>query len=322
MNALVVGAGSVGQVFARHLHLGGSKVSFFTRGEYPNRINRGLVLFHLNKRNARMRPIRFDSFDVITRFSQLDNQSWDQIYLCLPSCGLTDTMLDGLKRHGGGATIIKIQPGLGDHSTVTAHFEESVLVTGMISFISYRAPLSGEIVAEPGMAYWFPPLLPSTLFSGSGDRVQDVVNALNRGGLPAKSHRDVESLVGHALAVQAPLTAGLECAGWSIRQFTRSKWLKVACRAIKEASEVVARYQRSDPPRIVRALNCSIIRLALSLLPKQKPFHLEAYLAFHYTKLQEQSRQHLDDYIERGIKHGVSVESLSELRRGLAKSDL
>lgn len=321
MNALVVGAGSVGQVFAHHLHLGGSKVSFFARGEHARRISHGLMLFHLNKRNARMRPIRFDSFDVMTRFSQLENQSWDQIYLCVPSDGLSDTMLEGLKRHGGSATIIKIQPGLGDRSIVTSHFEESVLVTGMVSFVSYRAPLSGEIVAEPGMAYWFPPIL-STLFSGSGDRVREVVNALDRGGLPAKAHPDVESLVGHVLAVQAPLTAGLECAGWSIQQFTRSNWLKVACRAIKEASEVVARYQRSDPPRILRALNCAVIRVALSLLPKQNPIPLESYLAFHYTKLQEQSRQHIDDYIEQGIKHGISVESLSELRRGLAKSDM
>jgi 2-dehydropantoate 2-reductase len=268
-----------------------------------------------------MRPIRFGSFDVMTRFSQLDNQSWDQIYICVPSNGLSETMLNGLKRHVGSATIIKIQPGLGDRSIITSHFEESALVTGMISFVSYRAPLSGEKVAEPGMAYWFPPLL-SSFFSGSGDRVQEVVHALDRGGLHAKVHRDVESLVGHMLAVQAPLTAGLECAGWSIRQFTRSNWLKVACRATKEASEVVARYQRSATPGIIRVLNCSIIRLLISLLPKQNPVHLESYLAFHYTKLQEQSRQHIDDYMERGIKHGMSVESLSELRRGLAKSDL
>jgi 2-dehydropantoate 2-reductase len=321
MNALVVGAGSVGHVFARHLHLGGSKVSFFAREEHARRILHGLVLFHLNKRNARMRPIRFGSFDVMTRFSQLDKHSWDQIYICVPSNDLSDTMLNGLKRNSGGATIIKIQPGLADRSTFTSHFEESVLVAGMISFVSYRAPLSGENVAEPGTAYWFPPLL-STLFSGPGDRVQEVVNALDRGGLPAKAHSNVESLVGYMLAVQAPLTAGLECAGWSLRQLTNSNWMNVACRATKEASEVVAKYQRSDPPRILRALNCSIIRLALSLLPKKNPFHLESYLAVHYTKLREQSRQHIDDYIEQGIKHGMSVESLTELRRGLSKSDM
>ena len=321
MNALVVGAGSVGQVIARHLHIGGSTVSFFTRGEHARRIGDGLVLIHLNKRDARMRPIRFGSFDVLTQFSQLDEQSWDQIYICVPSNGLSDNMLKGVKRQGGRATIIKFQPGLGDRNHFTSHFDESVLVTGMISFISYRAPLSGENVAEPGMAYWFPPLL-STLFSGSEDRVQEVVNALNRGGLPVKAHRDVESLVGHVLAVQAPLIAGLECVGWSIRQFTHSNWLKVACRAAKEASKVVAKVKGSDPPVIVRALNCSIIRLAISLLPKQKPFNMESYLASHYTKLQEQSRQHIDDYIEQGVKHGLSFESLKELRVGLEKNEI
>ncbi len=321
MNALVVGAGSVGQVIAHHLHLGGSKVSFLARGEHSRRISHGLVLYHLNKRDARMRPMRFGSFDILTGFSKLDEQSWDQIYICVPSNSLGDTVLKGVKRHGGSATIIKFQPGLGDRNLFASHFDESVLVSGMITFVSYRAPLSGENVAEPGMAYWFPPLL-STLFSGSEDRVQEVVNALDRGGLPAKAHRDVESQVGYVLAVQAPLIAGLECVGWSIRQFTRSNWLKVACRAAKEASEVVAKYQRSDPPIIVRALNCSIIRLAISFLPRQNPFDLESYLASHYTKLREQSRQHIDDYIEQGIKHGLSLDALRELRRGLEKRDM
>jgi ketopantoate reductase len=222
MNALVVGAGSVGQVLARHLHLGGSKVSFFVKGKHAQRISNGLVLYHLNKRDARMRPIHFRSFEVMTKYSQLDRQSWDQIYICVPSNGLSDTMFEGIKQYRGSATIIKIQPGLGDRNSFTSHFEESVLVVGMITFVSYRAPLSGENIAEPGMAYWFPPFL-STLFSGAEDRVQEVVDALDGGGLPVKVHRDVESLVGYVLAVQAPLMAGLECAGWSIRQFTRNQ---------------------------------------------------------------------------------------------------
>jgi ketopantoate reductase len=321
MNALVVGAGSVGQVFARHLHLGGSKVSFFARGEHARRISNSLVFYHLNKRDARIRPIHFGSFEVLTKYSQLDHQSWDQIYICVPSNDLNDTMFEGVKQHRGSATIIKIQPGLSDRNSFTSHFEDSVLVAGMISFISYRAPLSGENVAESGMAYWFPPFL-STLFSGAENRVQEVVNALDGGGLPVKVHRDVESLVGYVLAVQVPLIAGLECTGWSIQQFIHSHWLKVACNAIKEASEVAGKYQRSDPPFIMKALNSSMVRLAISLLPKRKPFHLESYLASHYTKLQKQSQQHIDDYIRQGVKHGIPVESLMELRRGLAKDDI
>ena len=128
MNALVVGAGSVGQVFARHLHLGGSKVSFFARGEHARRISNGLVLYHLNKRDARRRPVYFSSFEVMTRYSQLDSQSWDQIYICVPSNDLSDSMFEGIKQYRGSATIIKIQPGLEDRNSFTSQAFNHILL--------------------------------------------------------------------------------------------------------------------------------------------------------------------------------------------------
>lgn len=66
MNALVVGAGSVGRDFAHHLHLGGSEISFLTRTERAPEMGRDLLLIHLNKRNARMNPIHFGFFDSAT----------------------------------------------------------------------------------------------------------------------------------------------------------------------------------------------------------------------------------------------------------------
>ena len=321
MNTLVVGAGSVGQVFAHHLHLGGSSVSFLTRAERTPDISPDLVLMPLNKRNARINPIHFRSFDVLTQYSQLESRSWDQIYVCVPSTGLTNELMDGLKSFGGDATIVKIQPGLGDLDRFTEHFDESQIVSGMISFISYQAPLSGETIAEPGMAYWFPPLLKS-LFSGSNDRVRRVVGALQAGGLPARAHPDVESLVSYVLAMETPLTAGIEIAGWSFGQFNRSRWLKVVCRGIKEASEVAAKHRPSKPPIFMKLVNCLTIRLALWLLPKGRVFPLESYLEHHFTKVKAQSIQHLDDYLEQALKYNIEVGSLRELRNAIANGDV
>ena len=320
MNALVIGAGSVGQVFAYHLHLGGSKVTFLARNEPTSDIRRNLVLIPLNNRNARANPVRFSSFDVLTQYPQLESRSWDQIYVCVPSTGLTSGLLEGIKPFSGGATIVTIQPGLGDRNTFAKHFEDSQIVSGMVSVISYRAPLTGETVAEAGMAYWFPPLVKS-MFSGSKDRVPGVVSALQAGGLPARAHSDVEKLVGYVLAIEAPLTAGIESAGWSFQRFRQGHYLKLASQGIKEASEVVALYQRSKPPVFLKLINSLTIRLATWLLPLGRVFPLEAYLEHHFTKVRAQSLQHLDEYLEHALRYDIEVGSLNELRSAIAGGD-
>ena len=320
MNALVVGAGSVGQVFARHLHMGGSEVSFLTRNERTSEIRRDLVLIPLNHRNARTSPKHFGSFDVLTQYSQLEGRAWDQIYMCVPSTSLTGGLLEGIKPYSGAATIVKIQPGLGDGERFKEHFNVSQIVSGMVSFISYRAPLSGETVTEPGMAYWFPPLVKS-MFSGPNDRVGEVVRALQAGGLPATAHTNVETLIGYVLAVEAPLTAGIERAGWSFQRFRHGRYLRLASQGIKEASEVVARYQRSKPPAFLKLINSLTIRLASWLLPLGRVFPLEPYLEAHFTKVRAQSLQHLDEFLELALRYDIEAGSLNELRNAIADRD-
>lgn len=316
MNALVIGAGAIGQVFGHYLQNGGSRVTFFARRERAQRIKNGLVLYHLNRRNSRRRPIHFESFEVFSEYLGIEDQEWDQVYFCIPSDALSENLLEQVSRRSGEATIIKLQPGLGDRRIYMRHFEESRLVSGMISFMSYAAPLPKEKVVRPGIAYWLPPLL-STPFSGSKNRVKAVVKALNDGGLRARVHGDVESLLGFALAVQAPLTAGLECSYWSIKEYRASPMLKVVCRSIKEATAIASKTLQSDPPKIMKVLNCSFIRLGLSFVPRRYPFNMEQYLGAHYKKLHDQSCKHLDDYIEQGAKMGLPYDSLLELRESL-----
>lgn len=319
MNALVVGAGAVGQVFARHLHLGGNRVTFLVRERRAQQLGPDLVLYPLNRRNSRKNPIRFSAFEVTTDLSPPEDQPWDQIYTCVPSTALNEELLDGISRYGGSATIVKVQPGLEDRSAYVARIPDSQLVTGMLSIMSYLAPLSGEEVPEPGMAYWFPPLIKSQ-FSGPEERVRDVVDALQAGGLPAATHQNVDELVAWVLAVEAPLTAGLECAGWSIQQFRGSRWLTVANQAVREASDIVASYQESTLPALMKLINPLSVRLALVLAPKRRPIPLEAYLEHHFTKVRDQSLQHLGQYIEQGQRLSLPVDSLQLLQDNLLNS--
>jgi 2-dehydropantoate 2-reductase len=289
------------------------------RKERADRLRDGRVLYALHRRDARRKPIHFSSFDVSTEVSLISNREWDQIYFCLPSDALRGSLLGEVSRLSGYATVVKIQPGLGDIQIFTRHFERSRIISGMISFVSYAAPLPGEDLKEPGTAYWFPPLL-KVLFSGSTDRLQDVVHALQKGGFPARVHDDVETMLGFALAVQAPLTAGIECSGWSIEQFRDGEWLEISCGAIREATAIAADYLDSNPPWLVRVLNPSLVRIVLSFLRRRNPFDVEAYLERHYTKLRQQSLQHLEEYVDRGTRAGLPVESLEMLQQGLERS--
>lgn len=51
MRTLVVGAGSVGQVFARHLSLGGAEVTFLVKEKHAAELRRGLTLYPLNRKD-------------------------------------------------------------------------------------------------------------------------------------------------------------------------------------------------------------------------------------------------------------------------------
>lgn len=318
MNILVVGAGAIGQVFGRHLQLAGHEVTFYVRSHHVGRLSQGLLLYHLNQREAKRKPILFNSFQTISDLSQIAAKRWDQIYLCLPSNALRGGLLEALGPYTGEATIITVQPGLNDRQLVVQSFGESRVVSGMITFTSYAAPLPGEIFPLPGTAYWFPPLV-AVPFSGPSERVRAVVSALRDGRLPARLHPNVPRLAAFFTAAQTPLTAGLQSAGWSFKEFRRSHLRSLAERATGEAIKVVAEYHHHQPPLLLRSLHGLTIRLALNLSPYLYPFDLEQFFAAHYAKLEEQTPLLLAIYIEQGQLRRLPVVALEELQQMLGE---
>jgi 2-dehydropantoate 2-reductase len=316
MKALVVGAGAVGQVFARHLQQGGDEVTFLARRHRLDRLREGLTLYPLNRRQARSRPIYFDAFDVITDVEQAGARSWDQVYLCVPSTALQTDLLAPLRVALADATLVSIQPGLEDLSAILEHVDGSQVVTGMISFVSYPAPLPGEAVPVPGIAYWFPPLL-TTPFSGSPERARAVVRSLRRGGFPARQHPDVRALAAFLVAAQTCLTAGLEHVDWSFGRLRRSPLLRVGYAAYREALEVVAAYHGAHPPWPLSLLRPAVIGALLRLAERRNPLDLQHFIAQHYTRLRGQTRLLIDAYIGQGRQRSLPTAALEQLRERL-----
>jgi len=314
MKALVVGAGAVGQVIARHLQQGGGEVTFLARRGHLDRLREGLTLYPLNRRQARSRPLHFDAFQVIVDLGQVWARSWDQIYLCVPSTALREDLLVPLGAAIGQATLVTIQPGLEDLGAILLHVDESQVVAGMISFVSFPAPLPGEAVPKPGIAYWFPPLL-ATPFSGSAERARGVVGRLRRGGLPARLHPDVPTLAGFVVAAQMCLTAGLECVDWSFSRLRQSPLLQAGHAAFREATRVVGAYHSAEPPWLLKHLQPAMIRTLLRVAARRRPFDLELFIAQHYTKLRGQTRLLISAYIEQGKQRQLPTAALEELLR-------
>ncbi len=321
MRALVVGAGSVGQVFARHLALGGAEVAFLVRPKHEAELRRGLTLYPLNRSDCKV-PVRFEGFGVVTSPAEAAKGSWDQIYLAMSSSGLrAGDWLAELAPATRTATLVSLLPGLHDGAYVARFIPPTRIVSGLISFISFHAPLPGDQgYPEPGMAYWFPPLSPSP-FSGPPELVAPVVAALKAGGLPSKEADDVPRISIYPGAMFCGHIAALEAAGWTFAGLRRGNHLALAAQASREAMAVGAAEIGGRPPLLMRLLvRPWVVRLVLRFAPLLFPFDLETYTRVHFTKVGDQMRLSLPQYIESGKQHGVGVTALEELAQTLPAS--
>lgn len=315
MRVLIVGAGAVGLVFAHHLQRGGHEVAvYIRRPAQPDEPPR--LLYDLRRRDPWRRPLSLEPTQVIVEGQRIDGPGWEQVFFCVPSEALREGLVERLRPHLASATVVKLQPGLNDLPWFTRCVPEAQVVSGMVAFVSYRAPLASEPDVPPGYAFWMPPLT-SLPFSGIEARRGEVVATLRGGGLPARSHPDVETLTAFLLALQAPLSAGFACAGGSLRAMQAGRWMPVALEAARQARRIVSRYLGQEPPLFLRLAGYRVLPRLLAELPPLLPFPLEPFLAAHYGKLRRQSRLHLKDYIQCGSSLQLPTRSLEQLAEEL-----
>ena len=219
----------------------------------------------------------------------------------------------------GDATIVSLQPGLDARALVlAAGVDEARLVRGLISLISYHAPLPGETrFPTPGMAYWFPPLAPCP-FAGPRDRTAAVVAALRAGGFPAKVAKDTSAAEAFPSAVMMPYLAALELGGWTVRGAVQRGTLAEGAAAARQAIAVV-RHVLGRPPLGVRLLaRPRLLRAGLWCARPLIPLPLEIYLEAHFTKVGDQTAEMLEAYVAKGRAAGLPVDALEALAARLA----
>lgn len=312
MRVLVVGAGAVGQVYGHHLQAGGAEIVFYVRDKYRASTAAGFVLYPLNQRD-RTTPVRFEKFAVVARPDEVGRV--DVVMLTVSSPQLRGDWLPALVAATGDATYVVLQPGLDDRRTVeAAGVPAERIVSGMISVISYHAPLPGETrFPEPGMAYWFPPRSPS-LYSGATERTEAIVAAFRAGKQPAKRTGDAAKASMFSSAVMMSYLVALEAAGWSFREMLRGPKAALAARGAREALAIVGRAHDAEAPLAVRAMTGTrALRAGLWFATRVVPLPLEAYVKDHFTKVGDQTGEMVARYIALGTAAGQSVTALEEL---------
>lgn len=313
---LLVGAGAVGQVFGKYLQAAGCELSFLVKEKYADEARRGFTLYELGMLEKDPEPVAFSGFGVLISNEEVAARRWDQVWLCVSSTAMrAGSWVGELARATGDATWVMLQPSLDDRDWLLQWIPAERLVSGMIPFISFHAPLKpGERFPKPGTAFWMPPMTRGP-FSGPPDRLPQVIRALRAGGYPARASKDVARDVAVPSAVLTVFVNGLEAAGWSFERFLQHDSLERVHRAAREAAQVAASHTKGSASAVLPLLRPALFKLLLPVAAGLTPFDLEAYLRVHFTKVGEQMRLMMKTYVDLGRSAGLPVEHLQAALR-------
>ncbi len=312
IRVLIVGGGATGQVYGYHLSQGGAVVDYYLKPRHVADAEVGYTLHRFGMVGYRSYKT-FEGFDVFTRPADLEPYHFDQIWLCVSSPALRSVPIAELDAVLPGVTWVMLQPGMKDREYMLQHVPEERLVTGMIGLVAYQAPLPGEDLSPPGIAYWLPPLSPS-LFSGP--RAEVVAAHLRKGGMAAGAEPDVSVTARFASGALIPFVIALEAHGWSTDWLRRTgSSLELLCGAIDEVFRAVKRETGASLPSGMGLLRKSWVwKMALFAAPKVAPFPVDEYFRFHFTKVREQTETMVDSYVALCAAQEIEPAHLIELR--------
>lgn len=313
---LLVGAGAVGQVYAKHLQAAGCAVSFLVKPAHAQEARRGFTLHALGRKGP---ALALQGVEVLVSADEVAARHFEQVWLCVSSPALrAGDWVAQLAAASGEATWVMLQPALEDRRWLLQHVPEARLVTGVIPFLSFTAPLQPGARPASGTAFWFPPLARGG-FSGPRERVDAVVHTLREGGFPARRQADAGRAIAVPSAVLTAFTAGLEAAGWRFARLLEPGPLAHTHAAAQEAARIAAAHTGGGALGVRLLLRRALFRL-LPLGARFVPFDLERYLQVHFTKVAAQTRLMLQEYVALGRERGLPVGELERLLQALGSA--
>ncbi|MBY0516273.1 MAG: hypothetical protein K2P81_05160 [Bacteriovoracaceae bacterium] len=317
MKILIVGAGTVGQVYGCHFQWGGADVYFYVKEKYRDElIKEGFTLFPLNK-SKKPKPLKLSSPKVLSHNAEIKSHLWDAVVFTIPSDALyTPWFSEFATLINKEASIISLQPVENDFNEFKKYFPLASLISGVITLIAFYTPLDKNGPIEKGVAFWLPPFTKSP-FDGEDRRVSPLVKILKKSGFPAigkdifKNPAAVE-FAGSFLLV---FVVVLRRAKWKLNSFQTQVTADLFVSALKEAFLISAKKFSVRTPPIQFLINRYFLRILIKLCLFIMPFDLEKYLSVHFTKVEPQMNKNLNDLILTGKKLNLKVPQLEELSK-------
>jgi 2-dehydropantoate 2-reductase len=183
----------------------------------------------------------------------------------------------------------------------------------MIGFISWQTPLATETREVPGVAEYLPPGSPSQ-FGGAEAHARAAAKALTAGHCPARYNAHVARSSAQGSGALLAAIAGLEVEDWSFAKLRSSERLAEIAACARQSMHVAAAWHDQPAPVLRLLIRPVLLRAVLRLAPHLVPFDLETYLAYHFTKVGDQTRQHLETLIEVGQDREIPVDAIISLR--------
>ncbi|KAI9206158.1 uncharacterized protein BJ171DRAFT_498884 [Polychytrium aggregatum] len=353
LKILIVGAGSVGQIFGYHLSKGGADVHFLVRDyqapllrSIPMRVHRlcapgekriptKTALLSIPEKNI------YTIDDVEAGQLPLD---FNCILIAVSSAALRGRWIRDLLQviHSNPKCILYcFSPGVSDcHYIIqSCGIVASRIVRSQANFISWPAPLEGQAFNpipskerlvgvqgshshQPITAYF---VNGPQLFSRSDSVATEKITArllacLRTTNLASEQTQVLPSLFRLRQSVLVPLLIGLSIADWKFRKlFNDRKLLRITIEASREGLDRVCTLHDMTDFRwttfwMFFLFWGLIVQLAILLvLPVVQPMDAQAFLKFHFTKYESQTMLHAEEEIDEGAAAGHPANKLIEL---------
>ncbi len=322
MKVLIIGAGAVGQVYGHHLTNGGADVAFYIKEKYAAELDKGFDLYQHSLfgkvLKSRTTHHQFNQYSYISDTASLGQESYDYILNTVSSTALRTGWWEAFKNASGNASIVSLQPALDDAELILKTLPKERFIKGLIQFFSYQSPLPGT--NEPkGVHYLLPPV--AGLFENENGSASELMQTLRNGGFKARHREDLNFYSSSLSSISIPLTAALELSDWRISKLIDRNCLRLGLNASREANLAIAlaldRKQQFPP-----LLKEWVVRIVLRVVPFVSPFDLEGYLKFHFSKVGDQTRLMLEQYIAHAKDHDLAHSANSRLLEALHQIDI
>jgi hypothetical protein len=321
LKTLLVGAGAVGLSYGWYLARAGCDVAYLVKPAHAAALEGGTNLYFPKRRGLREpRPfVRGEGgYRVLTNNAEVAAEPWDFAILCVSATALRGPWLEPfLAALSERTTLVMLTPGADDLAYLSARHPRERIIAGLITLVAWQSPLPDEAPHPPGIAVWFPPMtkLP---FWGEPARTGPLVDALRRGGAPAKA-------AGTTIRPGGPLASGLltthvaalDGAGWTFAGLGKSPLKKLAARAARQAMVVLAAHQGRRAPLMRGLVRPWLVGAGLRIAASRMPFSFEVYLRYHFTKVRDQTAFTLGELVRIGRDKGLEVGAIDELRRAV-----